>query len=569
MPQNDWIVDIPISKNWPVYTRGNVGEVFPEAVSPLGWNLAGLEAERAWRRSFIDLGVHSEADYASEGDFAILGIFNGYCYLNASLLRLVAVRAPGTTVEQMDVSFFGEGAVPPYQPRSQDKNLWCTVKLVISVLKILKGAYATFTPEVEEIANKSVENLPSLNATDEILWRSIRDNTDGFRRIFYLHISCSFAASIVLDVLVDLCRKAGQEDRAIELMGAIVGDDLASAQPSHHLWQLGRIARETPAVNAAFESGVDGLQEKLAELPEAAEFTTKFVQFLADFGFRGPNEWELTSETWESKPEIALNAIDRMRAAGDNLNPKTVAATSRAKAHAAIDEIAASLSPGKAKKLSQTIATLADYQACREACKTANIKQLNTSRRLYFELARRATQRGGPADLRKPAMLTPDEFEQFLVDPAAFTDLIEERWADMEVMRDSEPAFFLDGEIRPSVRKSEIPAATPVAGPMRGIAGSPGLARGKARVVMDPGDPRGLEPGEILIAPITDPSWTPLFVPARAVVVEVGAVLSHAVIVARELGIPCACSVKDATRLIPDGAEIEVNGNTGEVTILS
>ena len=98
--------------------------------------------------------------------------------------------------------------------------------------------------------------------------------------------------------------------------------------------------------------------------------------------------------------------------------------------------------------------------------------------------------------------------------------------------------------------------------------GCPGNAVGRARVVLDSADPTNLEPGDILVAPITDPSWTPLFVPAGGVVVNVGAPLSHAIIVSRELGIPCAVSVTDATTLIPDGALIEVNGDTGAVTVL-
>ncbi len=67
---------------------------------------------------------------------------------------------------------------------------------------------------------------------------------------------------------------------------------------------------------------------------------------------------------------------------------------------------------------------------------------------------------------------------------------------------------------------------------------------------------------------MTDPSWTPLFVPADAVVVNVGAPLSHAIIVSRELGIPCVVSVNEATERIPNGALIEVNGDTGVVTVL-
>ena len=104
---------------------------------------------------------------------------------------------------------------------------------------------------------------------------------------------------------------------------------------------------------------------------------------------------------------------------------------------------------------------------------------------------------------------------------------------------------------------------------VQGMGGSAGVATGRARIIHDPTKPDALEPGDILVAPITDPSWTPLFVPAAAVVVDVGATMSHAVIVSRELGIPCVVSATGATSRIPDGAQIRVNGDTGTVTILT
>ena len=87
-------------------------------------------------------------------------------------------------------------------------------------------------------------------------------------------------------------------------------------------------------------------------------------------------------------------------------------------------------------------------------------------------------------------------------------------------------------------------------------------------MILDASDPTALEPGDILIAPNTDPAWTPLFVPAGGVVVDVGALNSHAVIVSRELGIPCVVSVVDATKRIPDGALVEIDGGAGTVKIL-
>ena len=102
-----------------------------------------------------------------------------------------------------------------------------------------------------------------------------------------------------------------------------------------------------------------------------------------------------------------------------------------------------------------------------------------------------------------------------------------------------------------------------------GNAGSSGVARGRARIVMDPADALNLEPGDVLVAPLTDPAWTPLFLPAAAVVVNVGALMSHAIIVSRELGIPCVVAVEGATEKIPEGAMVEVDGTAGTVTLLA
>ena len=97
-----------------------------------------------------------------------------------------------------------------------------------------------------------------------------------------------------------------------------------------------------------------------------------------------------------------------------------------------------------------------------------------------------------------------------------------------------------------------------------------GRARRRVRAVpnLTPAAAAAPAPGDVLIAPITDPSWTPLFVSAEGVVVDVGAQMSHAVIVSRELDIPAVVSVTGATSVIPDGAEVEVDGTSGIVRIL-
>ncbi|HEY8492099.1 MAG TPA: PEP-utilizing enzyme, partial [Dehalococcoidia bacterium] len=100
---------------------------------------------------------------------------------------------------------------------------------------------------------------------------------------------------------------------------------------------------------------------------------------------------------------------------------------------------------------------------------------------------------------------------------------------------------------------------------LRGIPVSPGRATGRARVILDPRLDARIQPGEVLVAPVTDAGWTPLFVPAAAVVVDVGGPLSHGSTVAREYGLPAVVNVKTGTRMIKDGQIITVDGSRGLV----
>ena len=176
-------------------------------------------------------------------------------------------------------------------------------------------------------------------------------------------------------------------------------------------------------------------------------------------------------------------------------------------------------------------------------------------------------------------LLTSEEFERYIADPKPLVEVIEARRRELVRLRALEPPFAFDstnhvGGFPPtstwSTRKA-ADATTAVAEgtTLVGAAGAPGIVTGIARVITDPSDPTALEPGDILIAPVTDPAWTPLFVPAGGVVVEIGAAMSHSMIVSRELGIPCVVGVADATLAIPDGAEVEIDGQAGTVKVLA
>jgi pyruvate,water dikinase len=128
-------------------------------------------------------------------------------------------------------------------------------------------------------------------------------------------------------------------------------------------------------------------------------------------------------------------------------------------------------------------------------------------------------------------------------------------------------------EIERAVQQGELPGAAeqqavaPSAmGALHGIAASSGVVTARARVALTPDDGAEIEPGEVLVAPFTDPGWTPLFTVAGAVVMDLGGLLSHGAIVAREYGIPAVVNTRSATTMLRTGQLITVDGNTGTVT---
>ncbi len=573
-----WIIEGSVDDRWPINTRGNVGEVFPEVLTPLSYRLGVIAAEKAWREAYAELGVASKGDFTSE-DPIIIGLYGGYAYLNLSYLRILGVRAPGSSPEAIDVSFFGEGNPPPYKPHKGDKSLRSTLRILKSVM----GAIGTkaMPPMVADSfarADTHWNACPSLDASDEDLLAYLHAFPSAFGPAFHNHMLSTALASIVAGVLADACAAADEPGLVTHLIGS--AGDVKSAEYARDLYTIARAVRDQPTVVAAFDAGVDGLVDRLASQsgdPDVANFSDRFAAFVADHGHRGPNDWEISSRNWENTPEMALVAIDRMRLADHDLDPAARLADDDARRAAAIAVVRPHVKGLDRMNFDKALIATRWWSQAREATRDRAIRIGAPTKKVYRELVRRAAERGGNPDPVRIALLDPlDELPAYLADPTAFTDVLAERGALFDRYAAVEPRFFIASQDEvPTIEELEADqaarAAEAVATPgdvLTGAAGCQGVARGRARIVMDPADAIDLEPGEVLVAPITDPSWTPLFLPSAAVVVDVGALMSHAVIVARELGIPCVVAVDGATRRIPDGALVEVDGTAGTVTVL-
>ena len=570
-----WIIEGQVDPRWPINTRGNVGEVFPEVLTPLSYRLGVIFAEKAWRDAYAELGVARKGDF-SGADPVIVGLYGGYAYLNLSYLRILGVRAPASSPEAIDVAFFGEGDPPPYVPRKGDKSLFSTVRILKSVLGAL-GTKSMPSMVTDSYAKAETHRAlcPDMDASDDELLAYLHAFPAAFQPAFQNHMLSTALASIVSGVLTDACAAAGQPGLVTHLIGS--AGDVKSAEYSRDLYAIAKAVRDQPAVIAAFDAGVDGLMDRVADDPDAADFRERFAAFIDTHGHRGPNDWELSSRNWENTPELALVAIDRMRLADHDLDPAARLADDATRREAAIAVVRPHLKGMDRKNFDKALAAVPWWAQAREATRDRAIRIGAPTKQAYRELVRRAAERGGHPDPVRVALLDPiDELPAYLVDPSTFRTVIDERGALFDRYTAVEPRFFITSQDEvPTIEELEADqaarAAVPAAVPgdvLTGASGCQGVARGRARVVMDPADAVDLEPGEVLVAPITDPAWTPLFLPSAAVVVNVGALMSHAVIVSRELGIPCVVSVDDATSRIPNGALVEVDGTAGTVTIL-
>ncbi len=573
-PYPRWIVEDKPTPRFPIWTRGNAGEVFPNVVTPLGGTIYADASAIGHRRNFAQMGLFTDSEVRRNG-IVVSGIFGGYLYLNMSVFRLMGVRTPGMTPEMTDEQGFGVSDAPRYRRTPGDRNLVASLRLLRWAMRTVRRPDTDAVDAARRRADAWVASLPSIrSATDSELLAHVPSFSARIAECFVPLGNATAMAGIGRGGLEQMLRRGTNGDPTLLVNRLTTGlGTIESAQPAKRLWQIGRMVAADPALTALFDRGLDAVVESLQSTPaddRYAGLATGFAVFLRDYGHRGPDEYELAAPSWALAPRIALALVDRLRFAPSERDPDVVAVRLAADRAAAFGD-ALVLVPWPMRFFFRRALHASEVgAAARERAKDAMVRELGAMKSVLYELARRARDRGGPTELHDAFLVTADELAGFVDRPVDYVDVISERRVQRDYRQARIPPFWFEGEISdPSTwpLRASDPTGEPLPAVLRGIGVCPGIAEGRARVVLDPGDPRGLEPDEILVAPITDPAWTPLFLGAAAVVVEVGAQQSHAAIVARELGIPAVVSVTNATRLIPDGTWLRVDANTGEVHI--
>jgi pyruvate,water dikinase len=304
---------------------------------------------------------------------------------------------------------------------------------------------------------------------------------------------------------------------------------------------------------------------KSGELCE--EFISSWQGFLEEFGARCPKEIDVATPRPKENPAAVFEQAKKL-ALSIKSGSESFFAINRKKRESAYQALLAEahrMGKSTARQFEKNYRILYNFGGFRESGKQYITKAVDLFRQEALALGKRFVSEGRLENAEQVFDLSIDDIDRASANPTMeLRELVQKRTAFTDRLRKSHFAVrIIDsrGKIfMPPVNLTEN-------GGFSGIAISPGVVRGRAKVLHTANE-KTLLPGEILVARATDPGWTPLFINAGGIALEIGGALQHGAVVAREYGIPCVSGITDATRFISDGQLIELDGSNGVVRIL-
>ena len=360
------------------------------------------------------------------------------------------------------------------------------------------------------------------------------------------------------------------EKNAADTLSLSVPNNITSAM-GLALLDVADVIRVFPEVIAYLEKVEDeDFLDQLPELEGGLEARNAIDAFLKQYGMRCAGEIDITKPRWQEKPATLIPII-----LGNikNFEPNAGARKFEHGRHEALkkeQELLERLKqlPDGDQKAAETKRTIDQMRAIigyREYPKYGKVSRYFVYKQALLQEAQRLVKAGVIQDKEDIYYLTFAELREVVRTQVLDQSTIGKRKAEHKLFEKLIPPRVMTSEgeiVTGSYKQENLPA-----GAIAGLAVSRGIVEGRARVIsrMEDAD---LDEGDILVTAFTDPSWTPLFISIKGLVTEVGGLMTHGAVVAREYGLPAVVGVNNATRLIKDGQRIRVNGTEGYVEIL-
>jgi pyruvate,water dikinase len=521
----DWNPDL-------YWTTTNFGEAAPGVLTPMTWHLWSEGGEQTDRRVFIGLGAleRSRRVVPSDPRSRSIGQFHGRIAHSVNPLVEVANRLPGGKGAALAEQIIG--AVPP------DIDVTPTHRRLPSVVVKLPPAFVLAPRRLRATKHatlawwrREIHRAPSLALPDARA--QFDDALRHFVDTMSTHVLALFAAVAPINAQIfKLAAAAGDP----ELAGRVLAGQGSHAELDviEDLWSLSRGAQ-------------------------------MLETFLGRHGYHGPGEGELISRMWREDPEPVRSMVERYRTKPDSESPASVLRERAADRERAERALLAGVPRARRLGAKATLALAARYVPLRGVGKASFLQSI--------DVARAAVRRCGLILAENGTLDEPDDAfflrynELTSVRPGdGMHDAVAARRAERARLETLVLEPWWKG--RPQVRvRSTVEDGARETVALAGIGACPGIIEAPVRVVMDPTFD-DVEPGEILIAPVTDPSWASIMFTASALVVDIGGPLSHAAVVARELGIPCVMGTGDGTARLRTGDICRVDGHAGTVHLI-
>lgn len=549
------------------WTRANFAEVFPDLTSP-----QALDA-------FEDLLTRAEKRYLGGlmGDEAILGpvvkIFYGRMHFNLTQLRHIC-RIGGMAPAEMLRSMGHADTIQPADEVATPLSL-ASLKHARDFARIMWQhlTIARLVRQHETAVTAYLQRLAPIDPrtkTDTELWSEVEHWVESGPE--YMQTVLLLTNVTVHEAPVrKFCEAVGFPFEQLIYPQLAIGQRSVSAQQAFDLVELAEAARREPAA-AELLTRDDARAADLRTALAGTAFLAAFDRFIELYGHRGRYESDWSLPRYKDDPTPILKAL-RAHLADDAASDSaaTVARQEQA-ARDAWDALDRRLSwwqrTTKLPAIRKSIQRVKQYYRWREQVRSDLIKLLAVFRPWHLVLADRFVERGWIATRDDYFLLKLREVGAVIrgeASPNGLRRIAAERKGELERYA----AIDMPLLMRPSELSSLIRMAGVSGGSdertLTGHAVSGGCVEGEVVVVRDPGDFARMKRGAILVAPATDPSWTPLFTLASGVIVEVGGVLSHASTIAREYGLPALANVKNATKRLRTGERVRLDAVNGVI----
>lgn len=556
-----------------LYSRAIMGDLCAGPLSPLTATAGiGAQLSRAWRENYHETGTLS----APTGTAADpVRIFGARVYLDTSLFMLFG--AGSANADPSDLLRFFVGSHPDVprglrQASPATRSPGAAREWARRSMALLESARNEQARCAERVSRLAAGTPRAAGASSSTLVSRIGEASAEISRSLHLLVRVELASAVAGLTLMSIARHGGLSEPAATMLAK---NHLSGAAVMDELWSIAGVVERSRRLELAFDQGVPRLAQQLSGSPEGdlGGLTARLRGLCARYGHLGPEQWELSSETWGSNITLPLAVINNLRRrVGGTL--RGYERTRLGRENAALTARLVSglrrglrLTPTLLELFDLALAAAGRWQSLREQSHEL-ISALHQRQRVAAtELGRRGVESGVLDSTDQVFMLMFEELDEFVAEPGRLGEEVRMRGYDFHALASSHPPPVSVGQPLPSAHWLRTGRADrPDDGALGGTPAGHGVGIGPA-AVLDAGSAATLRVhrGDVLVLPSGNAYWVPVLPLAAGVVVEDGSVASDVAAACRYLSVPCVAATGRIRGLVAAGSRLTVDGTTGAV----